>query len=45
VLEDVPGDTFVDDPRESGDWRETFREEHPSADGRPAFRFVTLERA
>jgi dihydrofolate reductase len=45
VLEDVPGDTFIDDPRGSGDWRETFREEHPSADGRPAFRFVTLERS
>ena len=44
VLEDVPGDTMIADPRGSGSWRETFREEHP-ADGRPAFRFVTLERA
>jgi dihydrofolate reductase len=44
ILEDVPGDTMIADPRGSGSWRETFREEHP-ADGRPAFRFVTLERA
>ena len=44
VLEDVPGDTFMDDPRNSGGWRETFREDHPSSDGRPPFRFVTLER-
>jgi dihydrofolate reductase len=45
VLEDVPGDTFIADPRDSGEWRETFSEEHPAADGRPPFRFVTLERA
>ena len=45
VLEDVPGDTFIDDPRASGDWRETFNEKHPAEDGLPAFRFVTLERA
>jgi dihydrofolate reductase len=44
VLDDVPGDTFIDDPRGSGDWRETFAEEHSAADGRPPFRFVTLER-
>jgi len=43
VLADVPGDTFIDDPRESGEWRETFREEHPEGD--LPFRFVTLERA
>lgn len=42
VLEDVPGDTEMPDPRESADWRETFREEHP--EGTPPFRFVTLER-
>ena len=29
----------------AGDWRETFSEDHPAEDGRPAFRFVTLERA
>jgi dihydrofolate reductase len=45
VLEEVPGDTFMADPRGSGAWRETWREEHPAADGQPAFRFVTLERA
>jgi len=44
VLDDVPGDTFIADPRDSGAWRETFREDHPTADGRPPFRFVTLER-
>jgi dihydrofolate reductase len=44
VLADVPGDTVMPDPRSSGAWRETFREEHAAAEGRPAFRFVTLER-
>ena len=43
VLEDVDGDTFIADPRRSGQWRETFREDH--GDNRPPFRFVTLERA
>ena len=42
VLADVTGDTLIDDPRASGEWRETFREEHP--EGEPPFRFVTLER-
>ena len=42
VLADVPGDTSIDDPRSSGAWRETFREEHPEGD--LPFRFVTLER-
>lgn len=39
---DIAGDTFMpplDDP-----WHETFREEHPAAEGRPAFAFVTLGR-
>jgi dihydrofolate reductase len=45
VLADVPGDTFIDDPRDSGDWRVTFSVEHPAADGQPAFRFVSLKRA
>lgn len=43
VLEEVAGDTEMPDPRDSADWRETFREEHP--EGTPPFRFVTLERA
>lgn len=42
VLADVPGETFIDDPRASGDWRESFREEH--LDAELPFRFVTLER-
>ena len=45
VLEDVAGDTFMPDPRESGEWRETPGETHGSEEGRPPFRFVTLERA
>jgi dihydrofolate reductase len=44
VLDEVPGDTFIADPRQRGEWRETFSDEHAAADGRPAFRFVTLER-
>jgi dihydrofolate reductase len=45
VLDDVDGDTVMRDPRDSGTWRETFSEEHAAEDGRPPFRFVTLERA
>jgi len=45
VLADVDGDTMMPDPRDSGGWHETWREEHPAEAGRPAFRFVTLERA
>ena len=45
VLADVPGDTVMPDPRDSGEWRDVSFEEHPAADGRPAYRFVTLERA
>jgi dihydrofolate reductase len=45
VLADIAGDTLIDDPRSSGGWRETFREEHGAEAGRPAFRFVSLERA
>lgn len=43
VLEDVAGDTVMPDPRLSGQWRETWREDHAAE--RPPFRFVTLERA
>ena len=45
VLADIPGDTIMPDPRASGQWTEAASEDHPAADGRPAFRFVTLERA
>jgi dihydrofolate reductase len=44
VLQDVPGDTFIDDPRETGRWRETSSEGHAAADGKPPFRFATLVR-
>ncbi|HJP69355.1 MAG TPA: dihydrofolate reductase [Sphingomicrobium sp.] len=44
VLADIPGDTFMDDPRASANWHCTAMEEHRAADGRPAFRFVTLKR-
>jgi len=42
VLDEIEGETLMPDPRESGDWRETFREDH--AEERPPFRFITLER-
>ena len=45
VFEDVPGDTSMPDPRQSGGWREVWSESHPADDGRPPFRFLTLERA
>jgi len=45
VLADAAGDTAMRDPREPGRWRETFSEDHPAEDGRPAYRFVTLEPA
>ena len=41
---DVPGDTVLADPRDSGDWREVAREEHAAEGGTPAFAFVTLDR-
>ena len=42
VLAEVDGDTFMDDPRSSGEWREVAREDHSAE--QPPFRFVTLER-
>ena len=45
VLADIPGDTVMPDPRESGNWRELPGEMHEAEDGRPPFRFVTLQRA
>ena len=44
VLDEVAGDTVMPDPRASGEWREVAREDHAAEAGRPAFRFVTLER-
>jgi dihydrofolate reductase len=45
VLADIEGDTAMPDPRDSGYWRETFREEHGAAGESPAYAFITLERA
>jgi dihydrofolate reductase len=42
VHADYEGDTHMDAP--GPEWRETFREEHPAEEGRPAFAFVTFER-
>ena len=42
VLQDVEGDTFMADPRASGDWDETFREDHREEP--LPYRFVALER-
>jgi len=42
VLVEVEGDTVIDDPRSSGEWREVAREDHSAE--QPPFRFVTLER-
>lgn len=44
VLANVEGDTSWPDPRHSGKWRETWSEAHPAEEGRPPFRFVTLDR-
>jgi dihydrofolate reductase len=44
VLGEVPGDTFMADPREHGHWREIFREDNPAADSRPPYSFLTLDR-
>jgi dihydrofolate reductase len=43
VHADVAGDTFV--PPFGSEWREVAREDHPAEGGRPAYSFVTLERA
>lgn len=45
VLEDIPGDTSMPDPRGPAQWREVWSELHEAEDGRPPFRFVSLERA
>jgi len=45
VLADYEGETAMPDPRHSGAWLETHREEHPAEEGRPPFRFITLKRA
>lgn len=45
VLADIAGDTVMPDPRASIDWKETEVSVHAPEDGRPGFRFVTLDRA
>ena len=45
VLDDVAGETVIDDPRESGNWRVTFSIEYPAVEDQPSYRFVTLQRA
>jgi dihydrofolate reductase len=44
VMADVEGDTSMPDPRDSGYWRESFREEHAANGERLRHAFVTLER-
>jgi dihydrofolate reductase len=44
VLDDIEGDTVMPDPRGTADWEETEIAVHPPEDGRPGFRFVTLDR-
>ena len=44
VFDNIAGDTFMPDPRASGEWREVGAEDHPAEDGKPAFRFVALDR-
>ena len=43
VLDNVEGDTLLPDPRASGDWIETFSEDH--SDEPLPYLFVTLQRA
>ena len=45
VLDEIPGDTFMQDPRDNGNWQEIWSEKHEAKDGRPAYRFVTLQRS
>ena len=42
VLAEFAGDTFLDDPRSTGEWREVASDDHSGED--PPFRFVTLAR-
>ncbi len=45
VLAEVEGDTFMDDPRDTGRWREIACEDHPPEGTREGYRFTTLKRA
>lgn len=45
VVADYDGETVMSDPRNSGVWIERHCADHPAVDGRPAYRFITLEPA
>ena len=45
VLAEVEGDTFMDDPRDTGTWREIACEDHLPEGDRAGYRFTTLVRA
>jgi dihydrofolate reductase len=44
VLAEVEGDTFMNDPRSSGSWREIACEDHMPVGERAGYRFTTLVR-
>jgi dihydrofolate reductase len=44
VLAEIPGDTFMPDPRSQGRWREIACEDHLPEGTREGFRFTTLVR-
>jgi dihydrofolate reductase len=44
VLEAIPGDTVMADPRKCGDWLELSKERYPALGDAPAFAFITLSR-
>ena len=44
VLAEIVGETVMADPRATGAWRETAREEFAADGDTPAFAFITLER-
>ena len=44
VLADIDGDTVMPDPRNGMAWRESELSVHSPENGRPGFRFVTLDR-
>jgi dihydrofolate reductase len=45
ILDEIAGDTVMPDPREGTEWTETEVAVHAPDNGRPGFRFVTLDRA
>ncbi|MEP7316840.1 MAG: dihydrofolate reductase [Sphingomicrobium sp.] len=45
VAADFDGETAIPDPRRSGAWVETRREDHRATDGTPPYSFITLRAA